>query len=62
MGTKQKKEDQIEPLKRKNIKVYPTETDELCEFLEEDNLNFSAFVRKMVKLELRKYRKAAKNG
>lgn len=62
MATRIKKEDQEEELKQKKALVYPTETEELCVFLEKDNRNFSAFVRKMVKLEVRKYRKAAKNG
>jgi hypothetical protein len=49
-----------EPLKQKAVKVYPTETAALCVYLEQHNQNFSDFVRKMVKLELKKYKRMEK--
>ena len=52
-----KREDNPEEqVKTKAIKILPTETAELCKFLEGDDKSFSYFVRQAVKKELKKYR------
>lgn len=54
-----KREDNLEEqVKTKAIKILPTETAELCKFLEEDDKSFSYFVRQAVKKELKKYRRS----